>query len=52
MYVHRLHQLTDRETLYSLMVSRPPGAVCHDREGLTANQVPFLQDRNRGRAAP
>ena len=49
MYVNPLHELTDREVLFSLMASRPLGAwVCHGREGLIANHVPFLLVRNRG----
>lgn len=49
MYVNPLHRLTDREVLFSLMASRPLGAwVCHGREGLIANHVPFLLDRDRG----
>ena len=49
MYVNPLHELTDREVLFSLMASRPLGAwVCHGREGLIANHVPFLLDRGRG----
>ena len=49
MYVNPLHELTDREVLFSLMASRPLGAwVCHGRAGLIANHVPFLLDRGRG----
>lgn len=49
MYVNRLHQLTDREALFSLMASHPLGAwVCHSSAGLSANHVPFLLDRSRG----
>ena len=49
MYVNPLHELTDREALFSLMASHPLGAwVCHGREGLIANHVPFLLDRSRG----
>ena len=49
MYVNPLHELTDREVLFSVMASRPLGAwVCHGREGLIANHVPFLLVRNRG----
>ncbi len=49
MYVNPLHRLTDRETLFSLMASHPLGAwVCHGRDGLIANHVPFLLDRSRG----
>jgi transcriptional regulator len=48
-YINPLHELTDRDVLYSLMASRPLGAwVCHGREGLIANHVPFLLDRSRG----
>jgi transcriptional regulator len=49
MYVNPLHRLTDRETLFALMASHPLGAwVCHGRDGLIANNVPFLLDRSRG----
>jgi len=49
MYVNALHQLTDHETLFSLLSSHPLGAwVCHGHEGLIANHVPFLLDRTRG----
>lgn len=49
MYVNPLHRLTDRETLFALMESHPLGAwVCHGRDGLVANHVPFQLDRSRG----
>jgi transcriptional regulator len=49
MYVNPLHRLTDRETLFAPMTSHPLGAwVCHGRDGLIANHVPFLLDRSRG----
>jgi transcriptional regulator len=49
MYVNPSHQLTDREAIFSLIASHPLGAwVCHGREGLIANHVPFLLDRGRG----
>jgi transcriptional regulator len=49
MYVNPSHQLTDREAIFSLIASHPLGAwVCHGREGLIANHVPFLLDRSRG----
>lgn len=49
MYVHPLHRLSDRETLWALMSSQPLGAwVCHGSDGLVANHVPFLLDRHRG----
>jgi transcriptional regulator len=49
MYVNPLHRLTDRETLFALMASQPLGAwVCHGRDGLIANHVPFLLDGSRG----
>ncbi len=49
MYVTPLHQLTDRAALFALMESHPLGAwVCHGRDGLVANHVPFLLDRSRG----
>jgi transcriptional regulator len=49
MYVPTLHQLTDREALWSLMQAHPLGAwVCAGPGGLVANHVPFLLDRSRG----
>lgn len=49
MVVNPLHRITDREALVALMASHPLGAwVCHGREGLIANHVPFLLDRSRG----
>ncbi len=49
MYVHPLHRLTDRDTLFALMASHPLGAwVCQGGAGLVANHVPFLLDRSRG----
>lgn len=49
MYVNPLHQLNDRDALFELMASHPLGAwVCHGRDGLVANHVPFLLDRTRG----
>jgi transcriptional regulator len=48
-YVNPRHELTDQESLFALMASRPLGAwVCQGREGLIANHVPFLLDRSRG----
>jgi transcriptional regulator len=49
MYIHPRHSLTDRDTLFALMAAHPLGAwVCHGRDGLVANHVPFLLDRERG----
>ena len=49
MYIHPQHRMTDREALYALMASHPLGAwVCHGRDGLIANHVPFFLDRDRG----
>jgi transcriptional regulator len=49
MYVNPLHALDDRETLHSLMAAFPLGAwVCQGRQGLVANDVPFLLDSGRG----
>jgi transcriptional regulator len=49
MYVNPQHQLSDREAIHELMASRPLGAwVCHGRDGLVANHVPFFLDRSRG----
>jgi len=48
-YVHPLHQLADREVIHALIEARPLGAwVCHGRDGLVANHVPFFLDRGRG----
>jgi transcriptional regulator len=49
MYVNPLHSLTDRDSLFALMAAHPLGAwVCHGRDGLVANHLPFLLDRERG----
>ncbi len=49
MYVPQLHQLTDRGAMHSLIEARPLGAwVCHGRQGLVANHLPFFLDRSRG----
>lgn len=49
MYIPPLHQLDDRDALFSLMASRPLGAwVCLGPAGLVANHLPFLLDRHRG----
>lgn len=49
MYIPPLHQLDDRDALFSLMASRPLGAwVCLGPTGLVANHLPFVLDRHRG----
>ena len=49
MYVHPAHRLDDRDALFALMAANPLGAwVCHGREGLIANPLPFLLVRHRG----
>jgi transcriptional regulator len=49
MYVSRHHQFNDCEAVSALMQSHPLGAwVCHSRDGLVANHVPFFLDRTRG----
>lgn len=49
MYVTKHHQLDDREAMFSLMDAYPLGAwVCAGQDGLVANHVPFLLDRNQG----
>jgi transcriptional regulator len=49
MYVNPLHRLADREALTALIARHPLGAwVCHSREALVANHVPFVLDRSRG----
>ena len=51
MYVTKHHQLDDREAMFSLMDAYPLGAwVCAGQDGLVANHVPFLLDRNQGPA--
>lgn len=48
MYIPPLHRLTDRERLFALMAAHPLGAwVVPGRNGLVANHVPFLLDRER-----
>lgn len=49
MYVNPQHQFTDREAIHALMARHPLGAwVCHGRESLIANHLPFFLDRSRG----
>lgn len=49
MYVSKHHQFNDCEAVSALMQSHPLGAwVCHSRDGLVANHVPFFLDRTRG----
>ena len=41
--------MPDRDAVHTLMAAHPLGAwVCHGRQGLVANHVPFLLDRSRG----
>ncbi len=49
MFVSKHHQLNDRDAVLALMETHPLGAwVCHAKEGLVANHVPFFLDRTRG----
>lgn len=49
MYVSKHHAFHDREAVFTLIESHPLGAwVCHARDGLQANHVPFFLDRTRG----
>lgn len=49
MYVSKHHQLNDRDAILALMETHPLGTwVCHTKEGLVANHVPFLLDRTHG----
>ena len=49
MYIKKHHQLNDRDAVLALMEAHPLGAwVCHAKEGLIANHVPFFLDRTRG----
>jgi len=48
-YIKKHHQLIDRDAVLALMEAHPLGAwVCHAKEGLIANHVPFFLDRTRG----
>ena len=49
MYVSKHHKLNDHDAVLALMEAHPLGAwVCHAKEGLLANHVPFYLDRTRG----
>jgi transcriptional regulator len=49
MYVSKHHQLNDREAVFSIMECHPLGAwVCHGKDGLVANHIPFFLDRALG----
>ena len=49
MYINPRHQLNDPEVIHALMAAHPLGAwVCHGRDGLVANHLPFFLDRSRG----
>lgn len=49
MYVPPRHRLADPDAARALMAAHPLGAwVCHGRDGLTANHVPFFLERSRG----
>jgi len=49
MYVSKHHQLNNQEAIQSVMEIHPLGAwVCHAKDGLIANHVPFFLDRTRG----
>ena len=49
MYIPPLHQLADRDAIFSLLDAHPLGAwVCQGEDGLVANHVPFWLDRSLG----
>ncbi len=49
MYIRKEHTFTDREAILSLVDAHPLGAwVCQGADGLLANHVPFVLDRDRG----
>lgn len=49
MYASKHHQLQDRDAMHALVESHPLGAwVCHVKDGLIANHIPFFLDRTRG----
>ncbi|WP_404302624.1 FMN-binding negative transcriptional regulator [Alicycliphilus denitrificans] len=50
MYLRKQHQWTDREAVFTLIEAHALGAwVCQAEGGLTANHVPFVLDRGRGK---
>lgn len=49
MYVSRHHQLDERDAVFKLIESHALGAwVCHPKQGLVANHIPFFLERTRG----
>lgn len=49
MYIRQDHQLTDVDTMFSLIDEHALGAwVVPGKDGLVANHLPFLLDRSRG----
>lgn len=49
MYVSKHHQLNEPDAVSKLIESHSLGAwVCHPKEGLVANHIPFFLDRTRG----
>ncbi|QOL48621.1 FMN-binding negative transcriptional regulator [Massilia litorea] len=49
MYIRQDHQLTDVDTMFSLIDEHALGAwVVAGKDGLVANHLPFLLDRSRG----
>jgi transcriptional regulator len=49
MYIRQDHQLTDIDTMFSLIDEHALGAwVVAGKDGLVANHLPFLLDRSRG----
>lgn len=51
MYIRREHIFTDHDAALALVDAHPLGAwVCQGPQGLLANHVPFLLDRERGGA--
>lgn len=49
MYVSHHHTLLEQEAIFHLMEEHPLAAwVCQGPEGLIANQLPFVLDRNHG----
>lgn len=49
MYLPPYHQLNDRDALCSLVDAHPLGTwVCQGADGLIANHLPFVLDRQRG----
>ena len=50
MYVTKHHQLTEQGAILALIEAHPLAAwVCHSKDGLMANHIPFFLDRSRGK---